>query len=146
MDAVPKPVPAVAPNTSDSGSADHGPPPRDAPPSPVGDVERGLPTSAADTTAPGPTPLATGAGRAAVASGRALLAELRRAMHAARDVVRVERHRGADRQTLLAARRRHLDTMLAYEQALTAARLPIPPSLRDEARLAARVLRQAGLP
>ena len=118
----------------------------DAVPKPAPAVDDGTPTTTTGELAPPHASVTPAAGRATLAKGRAPLAVLRHAMNAARDVVRSERHRGADRQTLLTARRSHLSTMLAYQQALTAARLPIPPSLRDEARLATRILRQGGSP
>ena len=73
--------------------------------------------------------------------GRMLLAELCEAMTAAQVEVANQRRQPSDANLLAMARNHHVATMIAYEEALNALHLPVPPRLRDDLRLLRRVVR-----
>lgn len=75
--------------------------------------------------------------------GPDVLRDLSAAMKVALDAVRVARRAPATQLELMAARREYLATIVAYQQALTLFRLPIPHKLRDEARLLRRLVPDA---
>ncbi|MFC7598338.1 hypothetical protein ACFQU3_23720 [Terrabacter sp. GCM10028922] len=68
-----------------------------------------------------------------------VLSGLGEAMTLARRVFMAARRPPAGPMQLKNARDDYLATMLAYEQALTVMRLPVPPRLRDEVRLLRRL-------
>lgn len=74
-------------------------------------------------------------------SGRVLLADLCEAMTQAQAEVAAQRRPPSDPNLLAVARRQHVAAMIAYEQALNALHLPVPPRLRDDLRLLRRVVR-----
>jgi hypothetical protein len=74
-------------------------------------------------------------------SGRVLLADLREAMANAQLEVANQRRPPSDANLLSIARSHHVAAMIAYEEALTALHLPVPPRLRDDLRLLRRVVR-----
>jgi hypothetical protein len=74
-------------------------------------------------------------------SGRVLLADLREAMAAAQAEVANQRRPPSDPNLLAIARSHHVAAMIAYEEALNALHLPVPPRLRDDLRLLRRVVR-----
>lgn len=78
-----------------------------------------------------------------VVDNHELLRDLSEAMNAAQDEVMAARRAPATQLDLMAARRRYLATILAYQQVLTLCRLPIPHKLRDEARLLLRLVPDA---
>jgi hypothetical protein len=73
-------------------------------------------------------------------SGRVILLHLRAAMLEAHARVVTCRQRPVDVPRLLAARRAYVCAMTAYEQALRALHLPVPPRLRDDLRLLRRLV------
>ena len=74
-------------------------------------------------------------------SGRVLLADLREAMANAQVEVANQRRPPSDANLLAIARSHHVAAMIAYEEALNALHLPVPPRLRDDLRLLRRVVR-----
>ena len=73
-------------------------------------------------------------------SGQLLLANLRDALVEAEHEVAMQRRAPCDAHLLALARRHHYSALDAYEQALTALKLPVPPRLRDELRLLRRLV------
>jgi hypothetical protein len=71
--------------------------------------------------------------------GPQVLTDLREVMELARAAVMVARRPPSLPTRLSAARGDYLAAMMEYERALTAFRLPVPPRLRDEARLLRRL-------
>jgi hypothetical protein len=61
-------------------------------------------------------------------------------MNLAHQTVLAARFRPEEKERLRTARVAHLLAMSQYERALTSCRLPIPPRLRQEARLLRRLL------
>jgi hypothetical protein len=86
-----------------------------------------------------PAPLDPVARPVAAMDGPQVLTDLREVMNRARAAVMVARRPPVVPLQLSAARGDYLTAMLAYEQALTAFRLPVPHRLRDEARLLRRL-------
>lgn len=82
-----------------------------------------------------PDPAIDAERRAMVGDGSQVLAELRRGMDLAREGVMAARRPPAGPSDLVEARADYLVAMLAYQEALSVYRLPIPPRLRDEVRL-----------
>ena len=74
-------------------------------------------------------------------SGRVLLADLREAMATAQVEVANQRRPPSDANLLAIARSHHVAAMIAYEEALPALHLPVPPRLRDDLRLLRRLTR-----
>ncbi|WP_270887485.1 hypothetical protein [Pedococcus sp. 5OH_020] len=90
-----------------------------------------VPPVAADT----PRPSSAAVTPALSRDSRQVLADLRQAMNVAQVLVMTARRPPVVAVQLSAARGDYLATVLAYERALTTFRLPVPPRLRDEARL-----------
>lgn len=80
-------------------------------------------------------------GQQLTSSGRALLADLREAMATAQVEVANQRRPPSDANLLAIARSHHVAAMIAYEEALNALHLPVPPRLRDDLRLLRRLVR-----
>jgi hypothetical protein len=86
-----------------------------------------------------PTSLEPVGRREASLDGPQVLTDLREVMNLARDAVMVARRPPSLPTRLSAARGDYLAAIMEYERALTAFRLPVPPRLRDEARLLRRL-------
>jgi hypothetical protein len=97
-------------------------------------------TAVTPRLAPDTEAAVTGLDSAMDPRGRHGLTALRDAMSSAREAVMTARAAPAGQIQLAAARRDHLAALSAYQQALTEFGLPIPPRLRDEARLLRRLL------
>ena len=84
-----------------------------------------------------------GASRAMSRDSPQVLADLRDAMNLAQVAVMQARRPPATAVQLTAARGDYLAAMLVYQRALIYFRLPVPPRLRDEARLLRRLVAPA---
>lgn len=75
---------------------------------------------------------------------RPVLTDLRKAMKVAQRVMMVARRPPDVPVQLTAVRGDYLPSVLAYERALSTFALPVPPRLRDEARLLRRLTSSVG--
>lgn len=107
----------------------------------TGCERRGAMVGNARTTPPlNLPPLPPGPGGRATAAERLNLTALRDAMNLAHQTVLAARFLPGEKVQLQSARVAHLLAMCRYERALNACGLPIPPRLRQEARLLRRLL------